>query len=200
MNTTVANIFVEIHRANTWSSSESRSGPGSTLSRTDIIRHELPKLLKRLKISSLLDAPCGDMNWIGKIELPIDRYIGVDIVPALIVQHQLVVRAKPHIFIEADLLHDTLPTCDAILCRDCLIHFSEKDIQRALKNFINSGATYLIATTHPAVTFNTHILTGEWRSVNLQISPYFLPAPLEMIVENEQTSKSLGVWRLDQLK
>jgi hypothetical protein len=48
---------------------------------------------------------------------------------------------------------DALPPCGAILCRDCLVHLSFGNIERAVANFRRSGAVWLIATTFP-----------EWRT------------------------------------
>src|SRR6185312_15131601 len=55
-----ASVFEQIYTRNTWQSSESRSGPGSTLERTEILRRELPPMLARLGVRTLVDAPCGD--------------------------------------------------------------------------------------------------------------------------------------------
>ena len=57
------------------------SGPGSTLANTRNIRKELPDLIEELSCSSMLDAPCGDYNWINLSKQKEDfSYIGGDIV------------------------------------------------------------------------------------------------------------------------
>jgi len=40
--------------------------------------------LQSLQIKTLLDAPCGDGNWINKVDLSGITYIGADIVPEII--------------------------------------------------------------------------------------------------------------------
>src|SRR5688572_773801 len=77
-------VFNRIYHGNEWGSKESVSGPGSTLKTTEDLRKELPGFLKSLGIKSMLDAPCGDCNWISKIDLSNIDYTGVDIVPELI--------------------------------------------------------------------------------------------------------------------
>lgn len=62
--------FTSIYRNNGWGSLESRSGAGSTLASTANIRRELPGLVERLNIRTLLDAPCGDFNWMKEVALP----------------------------------------------------------------------------------------------------------------------------------
>ena len=189
-------IFEQIYQHNSWQSAESRSGPGSTLKRTEVLRHELPAVLSRLGVRTLVDAPCGDCNWRQHMEIDLDAYIGVDIVPALIEDNRRRYRDFNWKFEVVDMIKDPLPTGDAVLCRDALIHLSLADIGRALSNIRRSGAKYLLATSHEAISVNTDIATGGWRSVNLMLAPFNLSAPLERIVENPQTGKILGVWAL----
>jgi hypothetical protein len=192
-------VFEQIYTRNAWQSSESRSGPGSTLERTEILRRELPPMLARLGVRTLVDAPCGDCNWRQHTAIDLDAYIGVDIVPTLIEENR---RRFPHPnwrFELADLVEDDLPRGDAVLCRDALIHLSLADILRALSNIRRSGAKYLLATSHETINANTDVTTGGWRSVNLMLAPFNLPPPLERIIENPQTGKILGIWMLAEM-
>jgi hypothetical protein len=192
-------IFEHIYQQNSWQSDESRSGPGSTLERTEVLRRELPAVLTRLGVRNLLDAPCGDCNWRQHMEIDLDTYVGVDIVPALIEDNRRRYRHFDWRFEVADLIKDPLPVADAVLCRDALIHLSLADINRALSNIRRSGAKYLLATSHELISTNTDIATGGWRSVNLMLAPFNLPAPLDRIVENPETGKILGIWTLAEL-
>lgn len=192
-------IFEQIYARNAWQNSESRSEPGSTLERTEILRRELPPLLARLGVRRLVDAPCGDCNWRQHTAIDLDAYIGVDIIPALIEENR---RRFPHPnwrFELADLVEDDLPRGDAVLCRDALIHLSLAEILRALSNIRRSGAKYLLATSHEKISANTDVTTGGWRSVNLMLAPFNLPPPLERIIENPQTGKILGIWMLAEM-
>ncbi len=45
------------------------SGLGSEIDATAVLRAELPPLLARLGVTSLLDAPCGDAGWINRADL-----------------------------------------------------------------------------------------------------------------------------------
>jgi hypothetical protein len=69
-------VFSEIYERNLWNDPESVSGRGSTLRRTTIIRRELPALLIDVGAKSLLDAPCGDFNWMRLTELGPVTYVG----------------------------------------------------------------------------------------------------------------------------
>lgn len=194
-----ARVFGQIYCNNSWQNSESRSGPGSTLERTEVLRRELPALLTRLGVRTLVDAPCGDCNWRQHVEIDLDAYIGLDIVPALIEENRRRYLRPNWQFEVADVINDPLPPGDAVLCRDALIHLSLADIRRALSNIRRSGAKYLLATSHETISVNTDITTGGWRSVNLMLAPFNLPIPLTRIVENPQTGKILGVWPLAEL-
>ena len=71
--------FDEIYKKNLWRSKESRSGPGSEISRTKNIRIKIPKLIKDYNIKTMFDCPCGDVNWISLIFDKIPHYVGGDI-------------------------------------------------------------------------------------------------------------------------
>jgi hypothetical protein len=202
----LARRFQRIHDTNLWKASSSVSGVGSEMDETAALRAELPWLLARLGINSLLDAPCGDAGWINTADLGV-RYAGVDIVPALV--ESLRARAAAgeiggdyHL---ADITRDSLPRCDAILCRDCLVHLSFANIERALANFKESGAAWLIVTTFPDWQTNHECEDGDWRALNFERAPFSWGAPVELLNENCTEAgggwrdKSLGVWRLAEI-
>jgi hypothetical protein len=195
--------FQRIHHGNLWGAAESVSGLGSEIDATAALRGELPRLLARLGVTSLLDAPCGDAGWINRSNLAVN-YVGIDIVPALVGQLQAAaaagdIRGDYHL---ADLTVDLLPRSDAILCRDCLVHLSFANIERAIGNFRRSGATWLIATTFPGWQANLDCEDGDWRALNFERPPFDWGAPIELLNENcteaggGWSDKSLGVWRL----
>lgn len=199
-------IFSEIHHGNLWGEPESVSGPGSSLAETAAVRRELPGLLARLNVRTLLDAPCGDCRWIFEMPLDLDLYMGVDVVPALIESNAARFAGPGREFRRLDLTRDPLPRTDAILCRDCLIHFSYRFIERALDNFRKSGARYLLTTTYSGLPANHDILSGQWRPIDLELPPFALPPPVHRIVEKEydewglRLRRSLGVWDLGALR
>jgi len=191
--------FTEIFHSNLWQNPESLSGRGSTLARTKEIRRKLPLVLETLEVKHLLDAGCGDFNWMKNVDLGDCAYLGVDVVLELIEQNNTRFAGTRRKFQTMDISRDTLPKRDAILCRDCLIHFSLKHSLDTLRNFQRSGSEYLLATTHSSVLENIDITSGEWRSINLLLPPFNFPEPLHLIVEDPALGKNLGVWRLDSL-
>jgi len=195
--------FQRIHDTNLWGAEASVSGLGSELDATATLRAALPSLLKRLNVTSLLDAPCGDAGWIACAELGV-RVTGIDIVPDLI--EALCERATrgeiPGDYHLADVTSDPLPRADAILCRDCLVHFSFANIKRAVDNFRRSGAAWLITTTFPDWQQNGDCEDGDWRALNFERAPFAWGPSVELLNENCTEAgggwrdKSLGVWRL----
>ena len=192
-------VFSEIYHKNLWQDPESVSGRGSTLARAATIMAELPPLLKELDAATLLDAPCGDFNWMRFTELGAVKYVGADVVPALIARNRRLYGREGRTFVVLDLTKDRLPDADVILCRDCLIHLSFARIHAAVANFKKSGAKHLLCTTHESVRENIDCPDGGWRSVNLRLPPFNFPPPLKLIVEDAELGKCLGVWRLDAL-
>lgn len=195
--------FTEIYLRNRWCDSESHSGPGSTLARTQALRDALCQLLKDLRVRSVVDLGCGDFNWMKELSLDVDMYVGADIVPSLIETNQTQFGNQTRRFVQLDMARDNLPSADLILCRDCLVHLSLDHIRRALDRICGSNATYLLATTFTATTINRNILTGHWRPLNLQETPFRFPLPVKLIADQplsgEYPDKCLALWRIDQL-
>ena len=77
-------VFSAIHSARGWGDCESSSGPGSTRERAGSFLPDLIALVQSLRITTLLDAPCGDFNWARPLADAVDHYIGIDVVPALV--------------------------------------------------------------------------------------------------------------------
>ena len=193
-------IFTEIWEQSVWGNSESVSGSGAAMAQTEVIRRRLLEVFKEFGIEVLADAGCGDMNWMSRISQGLRLYLGFDIVPGLLDELRSThAGRKSHFFSHADIVVDTLPACDAILCRDCLTHLSLVEVRMALKRMKKSGSTYLIATTHDG-NGNAQIVTGGWHPMALTSAPFEFPAPLCSIDEGlVGTSKALGVWRLADL-
>jgi hypothetical protein len=199
----MAAIFTEIYHQNAWQNPESRSGPGSTIERGRIVQTGLETIIERLGVRTLLDAPCGDFNWMQQARLTAIRYLGVDVVPTLIEENTRRHARTGCEFRLADITRDPLPVHDLILCRDALVHFSDEDVWRALRVFQQSGSQYLATTTFPAQSRNEPIPTGAWRPLNLERAPFRFPPPFLAVTDGcphpGYTDKLLAVWRLADL-
>jgi hypothetical protein len=198
-------VFSEKFLSNGWAGKESVSGHGSDFIPTQTVREELPQLLKELHIESLLDAPCGDFYWMNLTNLDVKKYIGIDVVPGLIQENQEKYGSESKEFLTLDITRDSLPHVDLILCRDCLVHLSFRDISAAIRQFKQSGSTYLLTTTYPGLLAkNENILTGDWRPIDLEKPPFNFPKPIKLIHEesaiiSDLKEKSLALWKIDNI-
>jgi len=200
-------LFTEIWRSNLWGAEQSRSGLGSEADATSQLATGFPALLRQFGIKTLLDLPCGDFGWLSGAKLALHAYVGADIVAELVALNTSKhATADGRIsFRRLDLLSDALPSMDAVLCRDCLVHLSFANIMRAFANLKASGSGFLIATTFTDHDDNRDIVDGDWRLLNLQAKPFSLPPPAALLNEGcreaggSYDDKSLGVWRIADL-
>lgn len=203
--TSIREIFSTIVSNHEWGEDESVCGPGSGLNRTSVFRDEIVQLLEQLGTRSLLDAACGDFNWMKELALDNVAYVGIDILPELVHTNQQKYRNDRRSFFNLDITSDELPRADVILCRDCLVHFSYKHIFAAIRNFKRSGAAYLLTTSFVRLAANTDVRTGGWRTINLQREPFNFPAPLAAIDERcthsggVYSDKHLAMWRISDI-
>jgi hypothetical protein len=194
-------LFTRVYETSGWDSAESGSGTGSELRATVDIRERLPELLTRLGVTSMLDAPCGDLNWMRHIELPVQKYHGMDIVASVIEKNQQEYGDEQREFAVADLTSGKLPTVDLVLCRDCLVHVSFQDAADILENFRSTGAKWLVINDYPNVEHNHNQFTGRnWRQLNLLLPPFNFPEPIESFPDGGEVDPNrLGLWRLQDL-
>ncbi len=176
-------VFTSHWKNNHWNNSESKSGSGSTLKYTAYIRNELPRLLRRLHVKSMLDAPCGDFNWMKEVEFDSDvNYIGGDIVEDLIVGLNGRYQTDVKKFIVLDVVNDRMPMVDLWMCRDLIFHLPTVEIFKLIDNFLRSEVKYLLITSHADIAIiNGNIFLGGFRLINLMNKPYFFPEPDERI-------------------
>jgi len=196
-------VFAKIYDLNFWNSDESKSGEGSTLEATENIRKLLPQIISKYNIKSMLDAPCGDYNWMSQVEKDC-IYIGGDIVDPLIANNQKNYSSEKVSFIVLDITKDKIPNVDLIFCKDCLQHLSYEKVRLALNNFKNSGFKYLLVTSYPKTWRNHDIHDGDYRPLNLFKSPFNLPKPITKIEEPSKIShgepdKTMYLYELNSL-
>jgi hypothetical protein len=197
-------VFREIYSRNAWGGMESVSGTGSDSSQTRLIEQRLPELWREYGVRRLVDVPCGDFRWMKRVVSHLWDYVGLDLVAELIAQNAQYESAHVK-FIHGDIISSPIPRADMILCRDCLVHLSFREGQLAVENLKRSGSTYLLTTTFPLHDYNEDILTGDWRTLNLQRPPFSFPAPLEVINEGctewdgDYADKSLALWKIADL-
>lgn len=202
---TAEDRFTQIHDKNYWNGSDSASGTGSSIEYTANLRSRLPELFDRFNINSVLDAPCGDYNWMKEVvaATSID-YVGGDIVKPLIRRLSETYTSENVKFVHLDITRDPLPQADLMICRDCLFHLSFADTRAMLLNFVASDIPYLLTTTHTDVgTFrNRDIETGDYRLIDLYSEPYNFPDEALVVIDDwvpPSPARAICLWTRDQV-
>jgi len=169
---------------------QSGSGLGSNLGEaTETSLSIVKETIFEHNISSMIDIPCGDANWIfdSFITDTLPVYLGLDIVKDVIEVNKL--RFSHH-------QNKKFQLWDAVTCplpkyqvrgmsgeqkafelvhvRDVLQHLPLDQGIKYICNVLNSGARVLITTTYPNMT-NKEILSGDWYKNNLEKEPFSFP-------------------------
>jgi len=179
-----------------WGGGESLSGKGSSIEYTEKLRAALPSLIERYKVDVFLDAPCGDFNWMRKVDLPNTRYIGMDLVPDLINDNRAKYASPKRQFLVGDITLTPLPAADLMMCRDCLFHLPYDFIYRFFANFLNSNIPLLLLTSN-LIAHNKDIpIPGRWRQLNMTRPPFSMPPAIESIEDwiEGHPRRCMGLW------
>lgn len=180
---------------------ESISGPGSTIYYTANFRSKLEEFLEISNCRSLLDAPCGDFNWMKAVRTPPGmRYFGADIVESIVEANRQVYGSRDRLFFCVDLIHDAIPDADVWLCRDCLFHLSFEHAIQVLRNGLRANIKHYMLTSH-FNEVNTDDVTGSFRLINMCRAPFNLPEPIASFTDyvDDFPPRRVGVWTRDQI-
>ena len=80
-----------------------------------------------------------------------------------------------------------------------------EDCKKVINNFRNSGSKYLLITSFIGRRCNNDTVSGQWRTLNLQVAPFSFPMPLQVIAEQCTESdgkflqKTMRLWHLQQI-
>lgn len=212
------NFFAQVYRENLWQGRESRSGQGSEVGQVGALISGLPEVLRRHEIKSLLDVPCGDLNWMKQVDLGKISYIGGDIVSEIIEYNIENYESNLRSFKVIDISRDKLPSADMIFVRDCFIHFTNKLIFMALQNIASSSIKYLCIThdmDHERYPDGHNIdLDGadgevhhQYRPLNFQLPPFSFPEPIDVMSEGDHRKDFgnrgiyvMAIWDMNQVR
>ncbi|MEJ2410704.1 MAG: class I SAM-dependent methyltransferase [Novosphingobium sp.] len=198
--------FNTIYRTGVWQHGDGDipgSGTGSTIDATASLRSELANAICEYGIASLLDIGCGDFTWMQHTGIECD-YIGVDIVPGVIVANTKSYANDKRKFLVADFVENNQGLkADAVLCREVLFHLSLADARSVIRNALGTGCRYLLLTSDKGTKFNSNIVSGDFRLLNLQRRPFTLPKPLQAIRDEnggEAPGRIVGIWDAEDVR
>jgi SAM-dependent methyltransferase len=182
-------VFSNIYVDRKWGSS-SRSGPGSEPHCTRKYRRLISRVLKDLRIRSVVDLGCGDWSFSRDIDWTGVAYTGVDVVPELIGNLNNAHGKDGVRFICTDLTRAEPPEADLVIIKDVLQHLPNHSVLEFLAKLRRFH--YALMTNdcqrryrtgwrnlwRPRVIDCPNIDTtlGGWRLLRLRERPFQLPA------------------------
>ncbi len=168
--------FTGIYQTHAWGKFGGGSGSGSALANARGAINILFHVIMHFNISSMIDAPCGAMEWQTSLlsqlvyNQPGFRFLGVDVVRSVVERNQqsfsgnwlarLGTSANARQwnpgfsvdFAQADLASEgwSVPSgYELILSRDALQHNKLADVWRILRRYAESDARYVLIGSYP---------------------------------------------------
>lgn len=165
-------VFSKIYKEGLWNEG---SGDGSKIENVREYVDVLQKYIDKPEIKTVLDLGCGDWQFSKFLDLSSVLYLGVDVVDSVIDSNIDLYSASNIDFISRDIITYELPQVDLIICKDVLQHLSNRDVISVLIKIIKSSKFALITNDfNPESTSNIDIENGDYRYLDLTLSPFFL--------------------------
>ena len=175
-------VFSKIYKENLW---HGGSGTGSKIENVKEYVEVLQKYIDKPEVKTVLDLGCGDWQFSKFLDLSSVSYLGVDVVESVIESNSTSYSASNIKFISRDITTYEVPKADLIICKDVLQHLSNKDVVIILVKIITSSKFSLITNDFkPENTENKDINNGDYRCLDLTLSPFYLD--VVTILESER--------------
>jgi 2-polyprenyl-3-methyl-5-hydroxy-6-metoxy-1,4-benzoquinol methylase len=167
-----AEVFSKIYKEDLW---HGGSGAGSKLENIKEYVDILQKYIDKPEVKTVLDLGCGDWQFSKFLDLSSVSYLGVDVVESVIESNSTSYSASNIKFISRDITTYEVPKADLIICKDVLQHLCNKDVVNILVKIITSSKFSLITNDfNPDNTENKDIDNGDYRCLDLTLSPFYL--------------------------
>ena len=167
-----AEVFSKIYKEDLW---HGGSGAGSKIENVKEYVEILQKYIDKPEIKTVLDLGCGDWEFSKFLDLSSVSYLGVDVVESVIESNSTSYSASNIKFISRDITTYEIPKADLIICKDVLQHLCNKDVVTILVKIITSSKFSLITNDFsPENTENKDIDNGDYRCLDLTLSPFYL--------------------------
>jgi len=188
-------FFGLIYKYNYWGGASSRSGRGSEGAQADQKIEFISELVEELLVQNVLDIGCGDLYWMRHVVPRLGRYLGVDVVPALIARNQQTYRGEHIHFLCADLTRanpedfksiSALGPWDLIMALDIFGHLLNREMDAMLDFVLKySGARYFMVTNSRDDHSRDFLMRPKSRhqTVDLEAHPLFIKRQPKRIKE-----------------
>ena len=165
-------VFSKIYKEDLW---KGGSGGGSKVENVKEYVDVLQKYIDKPEVKTVLDLGCGDWQFSKFLDLSSVSYLGVDVVESVIESNSTSYSASNIKFISRDITTYEVPKADLIICKDVLQHLCNKDVVNILVKIITSSKFSLITNDfNPENTENKDIDNGDYRCLDLTLSPFYL--------------------------
>ena len=200
----LGSVFKNIYDLNLWECNETKSGIASSKDWTINTLENLINTIENYNVNTILDIPCGDVNWIHPVFKHVEKYFGADIVLDLIKENNRKYIDEKNVEFEViNIIDDDLINVDLIYCRDLFMHLSNANVKNALENIKKSGAKYLLTSIDVKAVINEDILDSGYRPINLTLQPFNLPEPILFFDEKplfvDDFGRGMGLWEINKL-
>jgi SAM-dependent methyltransferase len=169
----LTSTFNRIYAEGTWGTVAGRgtSGTGSTLAITQEYRAYVEDFIKTHRVTSVVDAGCGDWSFSSAITWGDASYLGVDIASDVIAT----VRSKHEkgkIRFQVGDITDELPAADLLISKDVLQHLSNTLVHKFIRNNLRKGKYKWVILTNDRGSRNSDIASGGYRAIDLAAPPF----------------------------
>ncbi|KAI9024797.1 hypothetical protein DFJ74DRAFT_56848 [Hyaloraphidium curvatum] len=185
----IASAFDAVYSKGLWGKEGRGSGDGSSLAFTQGGRAYLEKFVRRNRIRTFADVPCGSAHWIPPLLEAIRKfqpcfaYLGLDVVRTVIEENRRGYGDDPLVRFEvADVSQQPLPRVDMILSRDALQHLPLADAINVLENIARAQPKFLVVGSYVSRR-NKNVAAGGYYDIDLLAPPFNLPSPSEITPE-----------------
>ena len=168
----LTSTFTSVYSSHLWGELGRGSGPGSNIINAQGAARVLYHVTISINATSLIDAPCGGMEWQPHVlwqlkhAIPSFRFLGVDVVPDVVADDRRisdrplpVLPPEPLDMVPVEFMHfevkdltvTPLPNgYDLIMSRDSFQHNSFEGVFAMLRNMAASNARYLLLQSYTA--------------------------------------------------
>jgi len=180
-------IFTSIYRTRKWGEG---SGGGSSIETTTGYRDFLSDFIKEKGIATVVDLACGYWAFNGLVRWHGAKYLGIDVVEAVIADNLAGYQASDRNWEIADIRTCEFPECDLLIIKDVLIHWTNQEVRDFFKRDLR--AKYILVTNDDRVG-DTNIdinVPGEFRDIDITKAPFHIRAE----VVHKWTTASKSTW------
>jgi predicted TPR repeat methyltransferase len=178
-------FFDHVYRRNFWGGKASRSGAGSEGAFAEQKVALLAGIVEEFQVASLLDIGCGDFYWMRQVAPGLERYLGVDLVEAMIARNEREHGSDRVRFLQADLSRpgperDRVAAAgpfDLVTALDVFGHLLNAEVDGLLEFILEeSGARWFLVTNRRDAASRDYLKRPKTRheGIDLTAHPLFV--------------------------